>query len=107
MVSYLIVLAIMHTCMASVLRFFHEEIRPLVMVMYSGNNSLHGWFQAYDDEYYNRRFFETAVMLGADPALEKPEQPARTPNAIRRNTGKKQEVYWFNPKKAGMHTDEY
>ena len=96
-----------HACMASVIKFFKEEIRPLVMVMFSGNKSLHAWFQAYDDEYSNHQFFKTAVTLGADPALEKPEQPARTPNAIRVDTGRKQEVYWFNPKKEGMHPDEY
>lgn len=95
-----------HFDMASILRFLHEEIRPLVMVVYSGNHSLHGWFRSSGDEHEDYQFFKTCVVHGADGALWKPEQPARTPNAIRRDTGKKQEVLWFNPQKEGIHPDE-
>ena len=95
-----------HFDMASILRFLHEVIRPLVMVVYSGNHSLHGWFRSSGDEHEDYQFFKTCVILGADDALWKPEQPARTPNAIRGDTGKKQEVFWFNPKRERSHPDE-
>jgi hypothetical protein len=74
---------------------------PLTMVVYSGNISLQAWFYcAGERETLNRplrAFFESAVMLGADPAGWTRCQFFRMPGALRSNTGHRQIIYYFNP----------
>lgn len=75
------------------------SMAPLVMVVYSGEKSLHAWFFAEDkSEIIQRKFFEYAVSLGADPQIWTKCQLVRVPQAIRPNNGKRQSVYYLNPK---------
>jgi hypothetical protein len=77
------------------------EKGPLSMVVYSGHESLQGWFYcAGERETLNsplRAFFETAVILGADPAGWTRCQLFRMPGALRAETGRRQTIHYFNP----------
>ncbi len=71
---------------------------PLVMVVYSGGKSLHGWFYAVGKpEEQVQRFFRYAVSLGADSATWTRSQFVRMPDATRGN-GKVQRVRFLNYK---------
>ena len=71
---------------------------PLVLAVHSGNKSLHGWFYcAGQTEERLRRFMDYAVSLGADHATWTRSQFVRMPDGTRDN-GKRQTVYFFNPK---------
>ena len=70
---------------------------PLVLVVHSGNKSLHGWFYcAGEPDDKVEKFFRYAVSLGADPATWTPCQYVRMPDGTRDN-GKRQRVVYFNP----------
>lgn len=69
---------------------------PLVLVVHSGNKSLHGWFRAKTDEAQSREFMQSAVSLGADHATWTLCQFVRMPDG-RRDNGKRQRVVYFNP----------
>ena len=74
---------------------------PLVMVVFSGGKSLHGWYrvgQLGGEKFC--KFLCYSAALGADRATFVPCQLVRTPNAIR-DGGAKQEVLYFNPR-AGL-----
>ena len=74
---------------------------PLVLAVHSGNKSLHGWFYcAGQPESRVRRFMAYAVSLGADPATWTKSQFVRMPDGARDN-GKRQTVFFFNPKPVG------
>jgi hypothetical protein len=75
------------------LLLFLSTIMPLVLVVFSGSKSLHGWFLALPGW---KDFFRTACKLGADPAMATKCQFARMPGG-RREGGARQSVYWFNP----------
>ena len=71
---------------------------PMVCAVHSGNKSLHGWFYcASEPEEDLRRFMESAVSLGADRATWTRSQFVRMPDGTR-DTGKRQTVYFFNPR---------
>ena len=71
---------------------------PLVLVVHSGNKSLHGWFYcAGEQEDKVGKFFRFAVSLGADPATWTRCQYVRMADG-RRDNGKRQAVVYFNPK---------
>ena len=71
---------------------------PLALAVYSGGKSLHGWFYcAGIAEEKISRFFSYAVSLGADPANWNRSQFARMPDGLRDN-GRRQTVYFFNPR---------
>ena len=73
-----------------------KEFLPLIMILHSGNRSLHGWFYAEgcpDERLYS--FKSRAALLGADTSLYRPEQAARTPNQVRDN-GNPQSVWYFD-----------
>ena len=71
---------------------------PLTLAVHSGNKSLHGWFYcAGQTEERLRGFMEYAVSLGADRATWTRSQFVRMPDGTRDN-GKRQAVYFFNPK---------
>jgi hypothetical protein len=73
------------------------EKAPLVLAVYSGGKSLHGWFHcAGVAEEKVSNFFQYAVLLGADPASWTPSQFARMPDGLR-DGSKRQSVYFFNP----------
>lgn len=73
-------------------------IGPLVLAVHSGNKSLHGWFYcAAQPEDKLLKFFRYAVSLGADDATWSRCQFCRMPDG-RRDNGKRQRVFYFNPK---------
>ncbi len=75
----------------------HLAVRaPLVLVVHSGNKSLHGWFYcAGQPEDKLRRFTEYAVVLGADHATWTRSQFVRMPDGQRAN-GQRQTVYFLH-----------
>jgi hypothetical protein len=74
------------------------EKAPLALAVYSGRKSLHGWFYcAGIREETVSQFFRYAVSLGADRAYWNRSQFARMPDG-RRDNGKRQTVYFFNPR---------
>jgi hypothetical protein len=81
----------------SKLLFHLSGFVPLVLVVHSGNKSLHGWFHCngQGEEKINE-FFRYAVSLGADRATWTPCQWVRMPDG-RRDNGKLQTVVFFNP----------
>ena len=73
------------------------EIAPLVLAVYSGGISLHGWFYCDGQaEQTLRRFMQHAVELGADKAGWIPSQFSRMPDGLRSGSTR-QTVYFFNP----------
>jgi hypothetical protein len=77
-------------------------IGPLVLAVHSGNKSLHGWFYCAsqpEDRLY--RFMRYAVNLGADHATWSRCQFCRMPDG-RRENGKRQTVFYFNPQPLGV-----
>jgi hypothetical protein len=74
------------------------ERAPLALAVFSGSKSLHGWFHcAGVAEEKVSRFFRYATSLGADRATWTRSQFVRMPDGTRAN-GKRQAVYFFNPK---------
>lgn len=75
---------------------------PLVMVLWSGSKSYHGWFNCHGatDEAI-ARFFRYAVSIGADPATWTRSQFVRLPQGWRADKGKPQSVYYFDNSKLG------
>jgi hypothetical protein len=74
-----------------------SEFAPLVLAVFSGKKSVHGWFACLDEsEQTLREFMEYAVTLGADPAMWTRSQFARMPDGLRDN-GKRQAAFYFNP----------
>jgi hypothetical protein len=71
---------------------------PLAMVVHSGGKSLHGWFTASRRERDNEGLIDYAVLLGADPAARNRCQGFRLPLGVRRPSGPRQEVLYFNPR---------
>ena len=72
------------------------QMAPLVLAVYSGGKSLHGWF--YCDgraEQTLEQFMQYAVSLGADKASWTSSQFTRMPDGLRK--GQRQTVYFFNP----------
>jgi hypothetical protein len=71
---------------------------PLVMVVFSGSKSLHGWYRVNRIGGANlAKFLHYSAALGADRATYVPCQLVRTPNAIRDPGGAKQEVMYLDP----------
>jgi len=77
------------------------NLAPLVMVVFSGNKSLHGWFFSKDQpEETVLKFFAYAVSLGADPRMWKECQWCRLPDGLRNDNkrqGVRQRVVYYNP----------
>lgn len=69
---------------------------PIPMVLFSGGKSLHSWVDLRglnaDQRALIRRY---ATSIGADPATFTPSQLVRTPNALRGQTGVKQEAIFL------------
>jgi hypothetical protein len=86
---------------AALISFLQQLPGPLTMVVYSGNVSLQAWwFCEGEREGLNdpiRGFFESAVILGADPAGWTRCQLFRMPGALRTGTGRRQTVFYFDP----------
>ena len=72
------------------------DFAPLVCAVFSGNKSLHGWFDVRGvPEWQVRRFFAYAVKLGADPQMWKPSQFTRLPGGWRADKEARQEAYYL------------
>ncbi|MDQ8184279.1 hypothetical protein [Pelagicoccus sp. SDUM812002] len=82
---------------AAILSSLHTEYTPLIMVVYSGGKSLHGWFDVRTlDEASKLRFFRHSVFLGSDASLWDASKLVRMPGG-RRDNGKTQSILFFNP----------
>ncbi len=83
---------------AGILSSLHTEDRvPLVMVVWSGGKSMHGWFDVRRlEESEQQDFFAWAVTLGADPSLWDPCKLVRMPGG-RRGNGNTQAILDFQP----------
>jgi RecA-family ATPase len=70
---------------------------PLVLAMHSGNESLHGWYNAVgaSEEQVNR-FKRYAAALGADTQVFVPSQMVRMPNQTRPENGNLQRLLYFD-----------
>lgn len=72
---------------------------PLIMLVYSGGKSLHGWYNVRNmNEVDVLSFFSRAVQVGADPKMWSRCQFSRLPAGLNRKTGKAQTVVLFEPK---------
>lgn len=84
---------------ASILKYLATKL-PLVMIVFSGGKSLHGWFKtSHVTESQVETFYKDAVMLGADPKMFSPCQFSRLPMGRHAGTHKTQRVICFNPNK--------
>lgn len=71
---------------------------PLVLIVYSGGKSLHGWFNVRGrSEEQILAFFRDAVSLGADPKMWSPVQFSRLPGGTNNKTKRHQSVVVFQP----------
>lgn len=69
---------------------------PLVMAVYSGGKSLHGWFWVQGKkEPRLHEFMRRAVALGADPRMWTRCQPTRMPGGTR-DSGIVQKIHFLN-----------
>lgn len=70
---------------------------PLRMVIWSGNKSLHAWFDAsHATKEQVSKFHDLAITLSGDPAvINRAAQMVRFPLGKNTKTGKKQEVIYF------------
>ena len=84
-----------HADHAAFLHNLHRLI-PITMVVYSGNKSLHGWFNVEDLPLPKQiSFFREATRLGADTATWNKSLFVRMPDS-RRHNGKRQRILLFN-----------
>jgi hypothetical protein len=82
---------------AAILGSLSTPLVPLVLAVWSGGKSLHGWFLVSRlSGYASLRFFRHAVSLGADASLWDPSKLVRMPGG-RRDTGQTQTVHFFKP----------
>ncbi len=73
-------------------------VAPLVLVVFSGSKSLHGWFRCCGASAERlRTFFSEAVRLGADPATWTRCQFVRMPDGWRPDRQARQSVLFFAP----------
>jgi hypothetical protein len=77
------------------------ETRPLIMVVFSGNKSLHAWFPVDPDEEESEviRFMSQAVSCGADSKTWTVNQYVRLPGGTR-DSGAVQRVIYFDEEAA-------
>jgi hypothetical protein len=82
-----------------------QSFAPLVLVVFSGSKSLHGWWSCGGaDDMEIHRFMRYAVSLGADPATWLRSQFVRLPGGYRGDKDRRQEVYYFNRELIGKGT---
>jgi hypothetical protein len=73
------------------------ERAPLAMLVYSGNNSLHGWYPTLGvDDAKGLAFLRYACRLGADHNLQAKSFFTRMPGGLHQN-GRQQTIHYFNP----------
>lgn len=75
-----------------------SKYAPLVCVCFSGNKSLHAWFNVEGHpEATVLRFFTHAVSLGADPATWSRSQFCRLPGGYNYDKASVQQLHYLNP----------
>jgi hypothetical protein len=88
---------------AAILKYL-AKLLPLVMIVYSGGKSLHGWFKSsHANEHQMQTFYKEAVMLGADPKMFSPTQFSRLPMGRNNRTSRTQRVIFFRPDRVYYH----
>lgn len=79
---------------AALLSALHSPAHPLIMVVYSGGKSLHGWFDVRELPYPKHLpFFQSAVKLGADASLWDTAKLVRMPGGVRKNSNPQPILY--------------
>ena len=74
-----------------------KKIGPLVLAVFSGNKSLHGWFHCQGEpEDKLHGFMKLAVSLGADKATWTRSQFVRLPEGTRKD-GRRQRAFYYDP----------
>jgi hypothetical protein len=71
---------------------------PLLMMVWSGSKSIHGWFsvESFSESHVKQAFTE-ACTLGADPKMFSKAQFSRLPCGMNNKTQKLQKVVFFEP----------
>jgi hypothetical protein len=92
-------ISVQDACAAIILHL--AQYGPLVMVVFSGNKSLHSWWycagESEDEGSRLNKFMRYAAMLGADPATYTRSQFVRMPGASRAD-GRKQTIHYLDTK---------
>jgi hypothetical protein len=71
---------------------------PLILMVYSGGKSMHGWFNVRTTpDSILADFFHEAVSLGADPKMWSKSQFSRMPCGTNHKHKRQQNVVLFNP----------
>ena len=75
-----------------------SEYLPLAMALSSAGKSEHAWYPCLNESEEDlRKFMRYAVSLGADRATWNKCQLVRLPDGTRYETGKRQQVHFFDP----------
>lgn len=83
---------------AAVLSSLHTPAMPLVLAVWSGGKSIHGWFDVSGaNPAHHVALFALAAHLGADETLFDMSKLVRMPGGTR-STGQPQTILYFNPK---------
>jgi hypothetical protein len=81
------------------LRFLNTGDPHLLLVVDSGNKSIHGWFDVSRTEPTAlHRWWQLALALSADSGGWECERPFRYPNGKRRDNGATQRVIYYAPR---------
>lgn len=73
------------------------KLRTLRMLVFSGNESVHGWYDVYrKPEKENKKFMKEATRLGADPMTWIRCQYVRFPGGVNSKTRKEQKILYYN-----------
>jgi hypothetical protein len=79
------------------LHFELAKSQELRMLVYSGNKSIHGWYDVYrKPEKETKQFMKQATQLGADPMTWIRCQYVRFPGGVNSKTKQKQEILYYN-----------
>ncbi|WPJ95242.1 hypothetical protein SH580_17610 [Coraliomargarita algicola] len=83
---------------AAILSALNSEQTPLVLVVWSGSKSLHGWFDVRKlSEAEKCEFFAQACRYGADRTLWDQSKLVRMPGGTRQSNGQQQSILYFCP----------
>lgn len=75
---------------------------PLVMVVDSGGESFHAWWDTtIANEEGLKRFYRLGCLLGAEPTKYPPNSYFRLPGGARSENGQLQRIVYFDPSKIG------
>ncbi|MGJ8650791.1 MAG: hypothetical protein ACSHX4_10565 [Opitutaceae bacterium] len=84
---------------AAILSSLDSVWAPLILVVWSGSKSLHGWFDVrLLDEAQKREFFAQACRGGADRTLWDQSKLVRMPGGTRTNNRQRQSILFFDPR---------